>query len=100
MSVLTTHICKHFGFILFFQGQYKFHCPAITHGTVKCNAEWPYLEVRKLAVLSDSEQAHFEENMALMAASEYCEFKSVSRNNISRNTSLTDNDLSLVCVSL
>ncbi|KAK2906484.1 hypothetical protein Q8A67_005469 [Cirrhinus molitorella] len=58
------------------QGQYKFSCPAITHGTEKCNAEWPYLEVRKLAVLSDSEQAHFEENMALMAASEYCEFKS------------------------
>lgn len=58
------------------QGQYKFHCPAITHGTQKCGAEWPYLEVRKLAVLSDAEQVHFEENMALLAAIEYCEFKS------------------------
>ncbi|KAF4119179.1 hypothetical protein G5714_001230 [Onychostoma macrolepis] len=50
--------------------------PTITHRAVKCKAEWPYSEVRRLAVFSDSERAHFEENMALLAAAEFCEFKS------------------------
>lgn len=76
------------------QGQYKFYCPAITQGTEKCSAEWPYLEVRKLAVLSDSEQAHFEENMALLAAIEYCEFKSCP----SCESYVEREDLSNLCV--
>lgn len=76
------------------QGQYKFHCPAITHGTEKCNAEWEYLEVRKLAVLSDEEQAHFEENMALLAASEYFEFKTCS----SCQSYVERQDLTNLCV--
>lgn len=39
---------------------------------------WPYQEVRRLAVLTAEEMQYFEENIARMAAIEYCEFKSVS----------------------
>ncbi|KAG9330665.1 hypothetical protein JZ751_022525 [Albula glossodonta] len=59
------------------QGQYVFRCPALKDGTVqKCEAQWSYQEVRKLAVLTAAEQQHFEETMAALAAAEYCEFKS------------------------
>lgn len=44
----------------------------------KCGAEWSYTEIRKLAVLTAEEQAHFEETMAMLAAAEYCEYKTVS----------------------
>ncbi|XP_034061148.1 putative E3 ubiquitin-protein ligase ARI6 [Gymnodraco acuticeps] len=58
------------------QGQYKFKCPALKDGTVKkCDKEWSYQEVRRLAVLTASEMAYFEERMARLAATEYCEFK-------------------------
>ncbi|XP_056155931.1 uncharacterized protein LOC130130298 [Lampris incognitus] len=58
------------------QGQYKFKCPALKEGTLqKCDAVWPYPEVRRLAVLTAEEMQHFEENIARLAASEYCEFK-------------------------
>ncbi|KAJ8366962.1 hypothetical protein AAFF_G00336310 [Aldrovandia affinis] len=58
------------------QGQYDFRCPALKDGTVqKCEARWSYQEVRKLAVLTATEQQHFEETMAALAAAEYCEFK-------------------------
>ncbi|XP_063751258.1 uncharacterized protein LOC134872076 [Eleginops maclovinus] len=58
------------------QGQYKFKCPALEDGTLqKCDEEWPYQEVRRLAVLTVEEMAYFEENMARLAATEYCEFK-------------------------
>ncbi|KAA0723042.1 hypothetical protein E1301_Tti005160 [Triplophysa tibetana] len=58
------------------QGQYKFMCPALKDGTTqKCNAEWPYVEVRRLAVLTQEEQRHFEEAMAVLAAAVYCEHK-------------------------
>ncbi|XP_026122540.1 uncharacterized protein DDB_G0292642-like isoform X1 [Carassius auratus] len=58
------------------QGQHKFLCPALQEGTLqKCNAEWPYVEVRRLAVLTQEEQSHFEEMMAVLAAAEYCEHK-------------------------
>ncbi|XP_071765234.1 E3 ubiquitin-protein ligase DDB_G0292642 [Centroberyx gerrardi] len=59
------------------QGQYKFKCPAIEADTYeKCDAEWSYQEVRRLAVLTAEEMQHFEENMARLAAAEYCEVKS------------------------
>lgn len=62
-----------------FQGQYKFTCPAVEEDTLdKCGAEWSYTEIRKLAVLTAEEQAHFEETMAMLAAAEYCEYKTVS----------------------
>uniref|UniRef100_A0AAQ4S026 RING-type domain-containing protein n=1 Tax=Gasterosteus aculeatus aculeatus TaxID=481459 RepID=A0AAQ4S026_GASAC len=57
------------------QGQYKFKCPALKGGTLKCDAVWSYREVRRLAVLTPEEMQHFEENMARLAAAEYCEFK-------------------------
>uniref|UniRef100_A0A8C1WJ28 Si:ch211-212k18.15 n=1 Tax=Cyprinus carpio TaxID=7962 RepID=A0A8C1WJ28_CYPCA len=58
------------------QGQHKFLCPALKEGTLqRCNAEWPYAEVRRLAVLTQEEQSHFEETMAVLAAAEYCEHK-------------------------
>ncbi|XP_019951028.2 probable E3 ubiquitin-protein ligase RNF144A-A [Paralichthys olivaceus] len=56
------------------QGQYKFKCPALKDGSL-CNKEWSYQEVRKLAVLTTEEMAYFEENIARMAAVEFCEFK-------------------------
>ncbi|XP_014899694.1 E3 ubiquitin-protein ligase dbl4-like isoform X2 [Poecilia latipinna] len=59
------------------QGQYKFKCPALKDGTLhKCDALWSYQEVRRLAVLTAAEIQHFEENMARLAATEYCDFKS------------------------
>uniref|UniRef100_A0A4W3JM44 Si:ch211-212k18.15 n=1 Tax=Callorhinchus milii TaxID=7868 RepID=A0A4W3JM44_CALMI len=59
------------------RGQYKFFCPALKNGTTsKCEEEWPYQEVRKLAVLSCEEQLYFEETVAQLAAAEYCEYKS------------------------
>ncbi|XP_011485859.1 probable E3 ubiquitin-protein ligase RNF217 [Oryzias latipes] len=58
------------------QGQYKFKCPALTEGTlVKCDAVWSYTEVRRLAVLTAEEMQHFEETIARMAATEFCDFK-------------------------
>lgn len=44
----------------------------------RCNAVWPYDEVRRLAVLTAEEMQYFEENIARMAAAEFCEFKMVS----------------------
>ncbi|XP_060690237.1 uncharacterized protein LOC132821587 [Hemiscyllium ocellatum] len=59
------------------QGQYKFFCPALKEGTTeKCGHEWPYDEVRKLAVLTAEEQQYFEETVAVLAAAEYCEYQS------------------------
>ncbi|XP_067898177.1 uncharacterized protein si:ch211-212k18.15 [Heterodontus francisci] len=59
------------------QGQYKFFCPALKEETTnKCGQEWPYHEVRKLAVLTTEEQQYFEETVAVLAAAEYCEYKS------------------------
>lgn len=44
----------------------------------KCDEVWSYEEVRRLAVLTVEEMQYFEENLARLAAAEYCEFKSVS----------------------
>ncbi|XP_039631136.1 uncharacterized protein LOC120542622 isoform X1 [Polypterus senegalus] len=58
------------------EGLYVFKCPALKDGTMqKCEAVWSYDEVRRLALLTDEEQADFEEKLAVMAAAEYCEFK-------------------------
>ncbi|XP_063048609.1 uncharacterized protein DDB_G0292642 [Engraulis encrasicolus] len=58
------------------QGQYKFTCPALEEGTLqRCGAEWPYTEIRRLAVLNAQEQAHFEETMVMLAVAEHCEYK-------------------------
>ncbi|XP_070785992.1 probable E3 ubiquitin-protein ligase RNF144A-A isoform X1 [Enoplosus armatus] len=58
------------------QGQYTFKCPALKDGTLaKCDAVWPYQEVRRLAVLTTEEMQYFEERTARLAATKYCEFK-------------------------
>ncbi|XP_031707251.1 probable E3 ubiquitin-protein ligase ARI5 [Anarrhichthys ocellatus] len=58
------------------QGQYKFKCPALMVDTLhKCDEDWSYQEVRRLAVLTPEEMQYFEENIARLAATEYCEFK-------------------------
>ncbi|XP_060770738.1 probable E3 ubiquitin-protein ligase RNF144A-A [Neoarius graeffei] len=58
------------------EGQYKFFCPAIKDGTntKRCEAEWTYMEVRRIALLTQEEQSNFEETMAVLAAAKYCEF--------------------------
>ncbi|KAK3546640.1 hypothetical protein QTP70_031432, partial [Hemibagrus guttatus] len=57
------------------RGQYLFLCPALKDGTTeRCGAEWKYMEVRRIAVLSQEEQSHFEETMAHLAAAKYCEY--------------------------
>lgn len=58
------------------QGQYRFVCPALKDGMLhKCGEVWSYQEVRRLALLTKEERAYFEENIALLAATEYCELK-------------------------
>ncbi|XP_030018263.1 probable E3 ubiquitin-protein ligase ARI5 [Sphaeramia orbicularis] len=58
------------------KGQYKFKCPALKDGTLqRCDEVWAYSEVRRLAVLTNEEMQYFEENIARMAATEYCEYK-------------------------
>ncbi|XP_035639608.1 uncharacterized protein LOC118392081 [Oncorhynchus keta] len=58
------------------QDQYKFKCPALKDGTlVKCCEAWAYSEVRRLAVLTADEMQYFEKKMAILAATEYCEYK-------------------------
>lgn len=58
------------------KGHYKFNCPALKNGTlVKCDAVWPYQEVRRLAVLTTEEMKYFEESIGRLAAAEYCEFQ-------------------------
>ncbi|XP_037613934.1 uncharacterized protein DDB_G0292642-like [Sebastes umbrosus] len=68
---LTLWCCR-----LLKEGQYKFKCPASKDGTEgKCNKEWSYQEVHRLALLTAEERQYFEENIARLAATEYCELK-------------------------
>ncbi|KAL6118511.1 uncharacterized protein ACO6RY_03299 [Pungitius sinensis] len=67
------------------QSQHTFRCPALKEGTPKkcdavctskkCGAVWSYQEVRRLALLTPEEIQYFEENIARLAAAQYCEFK-------------------------
>ncbi|KAJ1090403.1 hypothetical protein NDU88_003535 [Pleurodeles waltl] len=56
------------------QGKIKFHCPADVDGK-KCGKEWPYVEIRGHALLTDEEQTIFEKKIAPIAAKQYCEYK-------------------------
>ncbi|KAM6949560.1 uncharacterized protein FYW47_015942 [Aplochiton taeniatus] len=60
----------------------------------KCGEVWTYQEVRRLAVLTTEEIQHFEETMAHLAASEYCEFKPCPQ----CDTFVERKDLSNLCV--
>uniref|UniRef100_A0A1A7W657 RING-type domain-containing protein n=1 Tax=Iconisemion striatum TaxID=60296 RepID=A0A1A7W657_9TELE len=57
------------------EGQYKFRCPVLKDGIQRCNAEWSYKEVRRLADLTVEEMQHFEKNIAHMASAEFCDFQ-------------------------
>uniref|UniRef100_A0A3B3C626 RING-type domain-containing protein n=1 Tax=Oryzias melastigma TaxID=30732 RepID=A0A3B3C626_ORYME len=48
------------------EGKSKFVC-----GQPNCNKEWPYVEVRKMALLTPEEREYFESTMAQNAAREY-----------------------------
>ncbi|XP_072896976.1 E3 ubiquitin-protein ligase DDB_G0292642-like [Hemitrygon akajei] len=62
------------------EGHFKFHCPAVIDGTEEgCGKEWSYVEVRRKALLSVEEQQDFEEKLATLAASSYCEYKQCPR---------------------
>ncbi|XP_072111646.1 uncharacterized protein [Mobula birostris] len=62
------------------QGYFKFHCPALIDGTnVGCGEEWSYEEVCRNALLSIEERQFFEEKLATLAASSYCEYKQCPR---------------------
>ncbi|XP_043557925.1 uncharacterized protein DDB_G0292642-like isoform X1 [Chiloscyllium plagiosum] len=58
------------------QGHFIFHCPAAKECTEeKCNKQWPYVEVRRHALLTNEEQQYFENKIATIAAAQYCEYK-------------------------
>ncbi|XP_055501310.1 uncharacterized protein LOC129703169 [Leucoraja erinacea] len=62
-------------------GHFTFHCPGKKDGTEeKCNKEWPYVEVRRHALLDNDEQKYFEEKVALLAAAKYCEISTRREN--------------------
>ena len=45
---------------------------------VLCGAEWPYTEVRRLALLTPKEMLDFEIILGRLAAQQFCDFKEVS----------------------
>ncbi|XP_028973757.1 uncharacterized protein DDB_G0292642-like isoform X2 [Esox lucius] len=63
--------CKY----LLSQGQYKFICPALI-GKRKCDVEWSYQEVRRLAALTALEMQQFEETMSTLASTKLFDVKS------------------------
>lgn len=52
------------------EGESKFLC-----GQPKCDKEWSYAEVRKMALLTPEEMEHFEKTMALNAAKHFFDSK-------------------------
>ncbi|CAJ1086151.1 uncharacterized protein LOC117807632 [Xyrichtys novacula] len=77
------------------KGKYKFRCPAAVEGSTKvCNKRWSYREVRRLADLSVEEMIYFEETMARLAATKYCEIKPCPQ----CKTNLERVDLGNLCV--
>lgn len=75
-------------------GNHKFRCPAVVEGTKQCNKLWSYQEVRRLADLSVEEIEYFEEKMAQLSVSEYCEVQSCPK----CKTIVERKDLSNLCV--
>ncbi|XP_059843015.1 uncharacterized protein DDB_G0292642-like [Hypanus sabinus] len=78
------------------EGHFKFHCPAVIDDTDEgCGKEWSYVEVCRHALFSVEERQFFEEKLATLAASSYCEYKQCPRcgSNVERkdetNTSVT-----------
>ncbi|XP_068443992.1 E3 ubiquitin-protein ligase RNF19A-like [Clinocottus analis] len=75
------------------KGNYKFRCCALVEGNKQCNKLWSYPEVCRLADLSVEEMEYFEDNMARLAAAEYCEVQTCPR----CKTSVERKDLSNLC---
>ncbi|XP_072896975.1 E3 ubiquitin-protein ligase DDB_G0292642-like isoform X2 [Hemitrygon akajei] len=62
------------------EGHFKLHCPALIDDTDEvCGKEWCYVEVCRKALLSVEERQDFEEKLAILAASSYCEYKQCPR---------------------
>ncbi|XP_028285444.1 uncharacterized protein LOC114451098 [Parambassis ranga] len=76
------------------QGIFKFRCCALVDGNKRCNKEWSYPEVRRLADLSVEEMQHFEETIARLAAEQYCDGKQCPQ----CKTHVERKDLSNLCV--
>ncbi|RVE60478.1 hypothetical protein OJAV_G00181160 [Oryzias javanicus] len=60
------------------QGPVQIQCPALSmrkNCAESCDALWTYAEVRRLAVLTAEEMQHFEETIARMAITEFCDVK-------------------------
>ena len=61
------------------KGICKFTCPVERQNTKKkCDVEWPYTEVRRMALLTPEEKVDFEQKLARLASGEYCDVKHVS----------------------
>lgn len=75
MFCFQTDILKKFIYIfhISIQGESKFVC-----GQPKCDKEWSYAEVRKMALLTPEEMEHFEKTMALNASKHFFDSKLVS----------------------
>ncbi|XP_061566832.1 uncharacterized protein DDB_G0292642-like isoform X2 [Cololabis saira] len=76
------------------EGNYTFRCPALVEGTKQCNKVWSYQEIRRLADLTVEEMEHFEESMARLALSEYCDSQPCPQ----CKTQVERKDLSNLCV--
>ncbi|XP_072896970.1 uncharacterized protein [Hemitrygon akajei] len=79
------------------EGHFKFHCPAVIDGTEEgCGKEWSYVEVCRHALLSVEERQDFEEKLATLAASSYCEYKQCPRcgSNVERKD---ETNISVTC---
>ena len=57
------------------QGNFKLTCPALVEGTKKCNKRWEYIEIRKIALLNESEIDFFERKLSELAAEEFVDYK-------------------------
>ncbi|XP_059845538.1 uncharacterized protein DDB_G0292642-like [Hypanus sabinus] len=82
------------------EGHFKFHCPAVIDDTDEgCGKEWSYVEVRRKALLSVEERQDFEEKLATLAASSYCEYKQCPRcgSNVERKDEMNVSVICSVC---
>ncbi|XP_029442752.1 uncharacterized protein DDB_G0292642-like [Rhinatrema bivittatum] len=56
------------------RGRVKFSCPADVDGR-KCDKEWPYVEIRRHAMLTEEEEQEFEKKIASIAVKQYHNYK-------------------------
>lgn len=56
-------------------GKFEFYCPAIIENRKKCEKKWEYAEVRRLALLNESEMENFETKLSQNAAQLLVDYK-------------------------